>query len=672
MEEKASRELRHFNETRLKELHYYKEIYQSTLKEWKKFIHGRDNIDESVIPDEVLNAWVRCRDLDLDPLKLPEKKILSAKALTALLNRNREFIEVSRPFLRNLYQFLEGSGFHVVLFDGQGYLLEILGDHDVADIMRGAGGVIGALWNEQSAGHNVVGAVVLEKKPIQIFGSQHYIKAYHGETGSGAPIFSPEGDLLGGITTSARNARVNPHTHGMVVAAAYAVENELRTRKAFEERQRAYWFQQSVIASIMEAMIAVDNKGVISLINDPARKLFASCFIQPEGMPLHAILAEKNADLLRLIEEKAKVTDQEVRVFSRGAWNDFTVTVTPILSSENKSIGKIIVLNEIKRAKSMVATMTGARAVYRFEDICGENPRFLITMEQAKMVAGNDSNVLLLGRSGTGKDIFAQAVHNASRRKNGPYVAINCGAIPRDLLASELFGHEEGAFTGARKGGHQGKFELADGGTIFLDEIAELPLELQAVLLRVIEDKLVTRIGGRQTRKIDVRVITATNKNLREEIARGTFREDLFYRINVFNIEMIPLCERPDDIPLLTRCFIKTYEEKLGKKIDRVEDRILEVFSRYPWPGNVRELQNVIERMMNFAPANELTKDLVPAEILRARPEPARIEDLESPEEKEKELIRKMLDLKFNKIKIAEKLNISRATLYRRIKKYGL
>ncbi|MFW6052694.1 MAG: sigma-54-dependent Fis family transcriptional regulator, partial [Desulfosalsimonas sp.] len=489
---KESRELRLFNETRQKELQYYKEIYQNTLKEWKKFISGHDDIDVSLIPAEEMNAWIRCRDLGLDPLALPEKTILTGKALTALIDRNREFIEVSRPFLQKLYQFLEGSGFHVVLFDAQGYLLEILGDHDVADVMRRAGGVVGALWNEQSAGHNVAGTVVIEKKPIQIFGSQHYIKAYHGETGSGAPVFSPEGDLLGGITTSARNARVNPHTHGMVVAAAYAVENELRTRRAFAECQRAYWFQQSVIASVMEAMIAVDNKGVISLINDPARKLFAPFSIQPEGAALQSILADKNAGLLRLIEENDKVTDQEVRIFSRGAWNDFTVTITPILSSENKGIGKIVVLNEIKRAKTMVATMMGARAVYRFEDICGENPRFLITMEQAKMVAGNDSNVLLLGKSGTGKDIFAQAIHNASRRKDGPYVAINCGAIPRDLLASELFGHEEGAFTGARKGGHQGKFELADGGTIFLDEIAELPLELQAVLLRVIEDKLVT------------------------------------------------------------------------------------------------------------------------------------------------------------------------------------
>ena len=199
------------------------------------------------------------------------------------------------------------------------------------------------------------------------------------------------------------------------------------------------------------------------------------------------------------------------------------------------------------------------------------------------------SNVLLLGKSGTGKDIFAQSIHNASDRKNGPYVAINCGAIPRDLIASELFGHEEGAFTGSRRGGNQGKFELADGGTIFLDEIAETPLELQTALLRVIEDKSVLRIGGTRVRPVDVRIIAATNKDLRDEVQKGNFREDLYYRANVFAIEMVPLCERLDDIPLLTDHFIKQCASAMKKNIARVDKKIMDVFMSYTWPGNVRE-----------------------------------------------------------------------------------
>ena len=376
--------------------------------------------------------------------------------------------------------------------------------------------------------------------------------------------------------------------------------------------------------------------------------------------------------LIRMIENYDHITDKEVQIFSHNSWSDYTLSITPIISAASQHIGKIIVFDEIKRVKTMVTKMMGASAVYRFEDICGQNSRFLITMEQARMVAQNNSNVLLLGKSGTGKDIFAQSIHNASSRRDGPFVAINCGAIPRDLIASELFGHEEGAFTGSRRGGSQGKFELADGGTIFLDEIAELPLQLQPVLLRVIEDKSITRIGGKQTRKIDVRIITATNKNLREEIAKENFREDLYYRINVFSIELIPLSQRPDDIPLLTRWFIKKYEDRLGKRIRHVDDVIIDAFRRYSWPGNIRELQNVIERMMNFTRSDELTYNLLPGELVNTRSTPDQLGDMESPEEKEKKVIIKMLNLHYNKIDIAEKLNVSRATLYRKIKKYGI
>jgi transcriptional regulator with PAS, ATPase and Fis domain len=280
--------------------------------------------------------------------------------------------------------------------------------------------------------------------------------------------------------------------------------------------------------------------------------------------------------------------------------------------------------------------------------------------------------VLLLGESGTGKDILAQAIHNASPRRDGPYVAINCAAIPRDLIASELFGYAEGAFTGSRRGGSQGKFEMADGGTIFLDEIAETPLEIQAVLLRVIEDKSVVRIGSNQIRTVDVRIICATNKDLIEEVGRGNFRKDLYYRLNVFNIHLPPVRERKDDIPLLVDAFVKKCASALGKTITGVDEKAMEIFLRYSWPGNVRELQNVVERMVNYASSERLTSSLIPPEIAGIDRSSHRHVDLVSPEETEKNLIRHMLALKFSKVRIAEELNISRATLFRKMKKHRL
>ena len=370
----------------------------------------------------------------------------------------------------------------------------------------------------------------------------------------------------------------------MTVAAAHAIENSLQTKKALAGAEMASSYQKTVISSIPEALITLDNRGVVSLLNENARKMFS---LEPGclGKHLRDIFSPENRRFFGAVESSESVTDAEVRIFSRDTWNDYTLTCNPILSPDNETIGKILILNEIRRAKTMVTRMIGAKANYRFEDICGRNPRFLMTVDQAKMVSRSSSNVLLLGRSGTGKDLFAQAIHNESERRDGPYVAINCGAIPRDLITSELFGYEEGAFTGSRRGGNQGKFELADTGTIFLDEIAEIPLELQTALLRVIEDKSVVRLGGTRVRPVDVRIIAATNKDLREEVRKGNFREDLYYRANVFAIDMVPLRERPDDIPLLVDCFVRKYERAMVKKIDRIDEKVLGIFMQLSLAG---------------------------------------------------------------------------------------
>jgi len=651
---------------------YYERYYQRTYLEWKKFISGDRNIDMSVIPQEVFDSWILCAQLGVDPFGQPCNEVLTGEALEAVLAKNKEFIDVSRPFMRNLYRFLEGSGFMVSLFDQNCYVLEILGDPEEDKLIRTARGFVGACWDVKNAGNNAGSAVILYKKPMQVFGAQQYIRLYHGATGSGAPIFGPEGDLLGGIVLFGRYYRANPHTLGMAVAAANAIENQLRIRKAFAESRVAYSYQQTVISSIQEALIAVDSAGRVTLINDNARKMFGLAAVKVEGRSIRDIFSHENSQFFTLIENNETIPDTEVRVFSKNMSGDYTLTCNPIYSPDKNVIGKIIILNEIQRAKSMVTKMMGASANFSFDDIYGQNSRFLMTVDQARMVSQSSSNVLLLGKSGTGKDIFAQAIHNASDRRNGPYVAINCGAIPRELIASELFGHEEGAFTGSRRGGNQGKFELADGGTLFLDEIAETPLELQTALLRVIEDKSVLRIGGTRVRPVDVRIIAATNKDLREEVRKGNFREDLYYRANVFAIEMVPLKDRLDDIPFLADYFIKRYASTMKKRITRVDKKVIETFMNYPWPGNIRELQNAVERMINFLKTSELTVELIPDHIRHPGHAAENREDAIAPHEAARLMISRMLNQKIRKSHIAEKMNISRATLYRMMKRYDL
>ena len=647
--------------------------YNKTRSEWKKFMSGSTRVDPSIIPGEILESWKRCRQMEVDPDGTILRQVLSGKVLQRLLEKNRHFIEVSRPFMKNLYQFVAGSGFLVTLFDHDGYLLEIMGDPEMIENVRRANLVIGACLTEAAAGTNAVGTVLELKKPIQIYGAQHYRRYYHKASDSGAPIYDPSGAFIGVIVVSGPYFVANPHTLVTVVAAAQAIGNILTARQAYEEIQISNSYLRAVLSSISEALIAIDNSNCISLINDNAKKMFIASGTDPVGKHVRSVFGDRNQGLLNLIDSKSHLTDTEIKIWSKNQYNDYLLTCNPIHADKGARIGKVLIISEIRRAKNLVSKIIGATANFKFSDICGKNERFLELVGQAKMVAKNNSNILLLGKSGTGKDVFAQAIHNESLRRNAPFMAINCAAIPRDLISSELFGYAEGAFTGSRRGGSRGKFELADGGTIFLDEIGEIPLELQAVLLRVIEDKSIIRIGGSEIKPVDVRIIAATNKNLEEEVDKGNFREDLYYRLNVFTINMIPLKERPDDIPLLVTFFVDRYGPHFGKKIDAIDQSVFEHFMRYTWPGNIRELQNVIERMLNLTVSSRLTADLIPAKILKAEQGGDELDHLLGVSGgNELQLIRKMLQMNLSKKEIARRLKMGRTTLYRRLAEYDL
>jgi transcriptional regulator with GAF, ATPase, and Fis domain len=269
-----------------------------------------------------------------------------------------------------------------------------------------------------------------------------------------------------------------------------------------------------------------------------------------------------------------------------------------------------------------------------FEEIVGTSPALHAVLSRVSKVAPTDSSVLITGETGTGKELIARAVHRRSQRSSRPFVSVNCAAIPRDLLASELFGHEKGAFTGAIQR-RVGRFELAEGGTIFLDEIGELPAETQVALLRVLQEREFERIGGTVSIRSNVRVIAATNRDLQATIAAGTFRSDLFYRLNVFPIEVPPLRERREDIPVLVAYFIDRYARKAGKSFRSINKQSLELLQSYPWPGNIRELQNIIERSVVVCDTENFSVD----ESWLSR-QPLRSEPKGRPEERLPELSR--------------------------------
>lgn len=335
--------------------------------------------------------------------------------------------------------------------------------------------------------------------------------------------------------------------------------------------------------------------------------------------------------------------------------------------------GVVISFRDIEEAQKLVYNFNTRKIKNTVDDIIGISENIMLAKKQALITARSNSTVLITGESGTGKEMFAKAIHYASAREDKPFVTVNCGAIPENLLESELFGYEKGAFTGASEKGKEGKFELADGGTIFLDEIGDMPLHLQVKILHVLQNMRFDRVGGSKSILVDVRVIAATNKDLEKLIEEGRFREDLYYRLSVIPLSIPPLRERKDDIKLLMYHFLKKYNSFMNKNIEKFSPEVEELYMNHDWPGNVRELENAVEYGTNMAFGNVITMEEVPARILRKEEEMDRFRNLDRPLAEqvklyEKEIITKKLK-QHNGVKetVAKELGLSRATLYRKL-----
>jgi len=639
--------------------------------EWEKFAAGRTDIDVAVIPHDILNSWRRCRDAGLDPWKKPTPPTPSTAEMQALLEDNSQLIRAGRPLINHFNKCVDTTRFLVCLFDKEGRILETCVNDHCKKLAQSTRLIPGALWTEEIVGTNSISIVLAVRKPAQCFGPQHYMRAYHADAASSAPIYNPQGEFIGGISLISTCYRSSTQPLVFATTIAHTIEIRMKTEKVTEEAQIAGSYQQAVFSAIPQAIIAFDSKSRVTMINDGARRLL-QIHSRIEGRHIQDVLKPDNLEFVTIVEGSKLVNNSEIRIALGQVDANCVVSSSPICGRDGVPIGKIVILNESQKVRKPAAKMFRAKANFQLKDICGRNSRFIRTVQHVQMAAGSDSNVLLLGESGTGKDIFAQVIHNSGSRRDGPYVAINCASIPRDLIASELFGHAEGAFTGARRGGNTGKFELADGGTIFFDEIAETSLEFQAILLRVVEEKAIVRVGGTNIQPVDIRIIAATNKNITEEIRKGSFRQDLYYRLNVFTIETLPLRDRKDDIPLLIDNFIRKYSSAMDKKVIRIHDNVIKILEDYPWPGNIRELQNVIERMITVASGQELTIALVPDEILHWHYNDEYWTDNYSVKKREKETIIRMMKMDIPRNKIAEKLNMARSSLYRKLKEYGL
>jgi PAS domain S-box-containing protein len=429
----------------------------------------------------------------------------------------------------------------------------------------------------------------------------------------------------------------------------------------------------TVIETTHEGIFDIDRNGYIKHCNNMAERLFSAARNDIIGGHISEyMLGSPALDVVKT--GKGYTEGEEVYKTWKGT-RHFIVTAKPYFSGAEVK-GVVISFRDIEEAKKLVYNINAGALKYTFDDIIGESEAMRRVKNQALITARGSSTVLITGESGTGKEMFAKAIHYSGVRNNGPFVTVNCGAIPENLLESELFGYEKGAFTGASERGKAGKFELADGGTIFLDEIGDMPPHLQVKILHVLQNMRFERVGGSKTIIADVRVIAATNKDLEAMIRRGTFREDLYYRLSVIPLTAPPLRGRREDIRLLMDYFLDKYNAFMNKKIVGFTERAEKAYEGYDWPGNVRELENAVEYGVNMAHGDRIDKDAVPARLLRdVRGAPPRdaagVTLSEILRSYETEIITRKLKQYGSgaraKDAAAKELGISRATLYRRM-----
>jgi len=651
---------------------------------WERFI-STGEIEPGTLSAEVEASWRRCQYAGVDPFAGRSSRVLAPATFAALAERKQTLIHVAKPFMDNLFRLVAGTSFVVLLFDEHGYLLETVGDPERILMSHDLNLNKGALWAETEVGTNGAGTPLLLGRPFQVSGQEHFCRKHHRWTCSGAPILDPNGNTIGLLDMSGPVNETHLHTLGLVMAAVEAIQHELELGLRHQELTLANNRLASILLTVTDGVIVLDMDGAINQINPVAERLLALSSQQAAGHGIDMVVQDI-APVRALLNRGLEFLDQELDLRASGRTVHCMASGKPILDEGGSIKGAVLFVNPINKIKRLVNRFNGAQARFQFSDILGDGPALKRAILLGRQAAGSESTILLTGESGTGKEMFAHSIHNLSDRKPGPFVAVNCGAIPRELIASELFGYQEGAFTGASRGGRPGKFELASGGTLFLDEIGDMPMEQQIALLRVLQDQTITRIGGDRALVVDVRIICATHKDLRVEIRKGAFRQDLYYRLNVVSIPLPPLREHPEDIPLLLAVFAHKFTSRKGLPDLSIDPELIRALQAYPWPGNIREFQNGVERMVHSVQGSVLALEHIPEEFIDS-PDPMAefraIGALEVPKGKGKvrerllgeervEILACLVKCRGNLSKASRELGMARNTLYRKIQKYEL
>lgn len=581
----------------------------------------------------VKQSWKRCQESNLNAWEKANDQIISSKRIKEIIQENHPLIQESLPLFNKLAPFLLSTEHIALLSDRDGNIIHTVGDPVFANQAQKVQLQIGANWTENSKGTNAIGTALIAQQPVQIQGEQHYFLENRFLTCSAAPIFSPTGELLGVIDISTRKE----YSHPFALTIACMIAETLQNRFLYADAQRVIALGESPVVKGEPGkvpLVGLDRDGRLIGFNESAKQQLGT---------------EALGKRLPQEYERAgrEVQDKRPRLFMSGSWTD--------ASSKTSDADA---LKSLKKPKTQLKP---------FPRLAGSCPLFLQAKMLGQKAAQVDFPVLILGESGTGKELFAQMVHETGPRAQEPFIAVNCSAISENLIESELFGYESGAFTGANREGRIGKFEAAKKGTIFLDEIGDMSLRGQAALLRVLQEKVVTPVGSNQSRPIQARIIAATHRNLPEEIKAGRFRADLYYRLKGVSIHLPPLRKRSDIIQVAEHLMQQIAPEQPSELLPSAKAKLV----AYSWPGNVRELQGVLVQAAFLSDGDDIGEEHIQLEGLTEEAEHE--QGIPSLRETELVAIRRALHSSGGNVsKAAKLLQIGRNTLYRKMAEYQL
>jgi transcriptional regulator of acetoin/glycerol metabolism len=619
------------------------------------------------VRDPILASWQRSMEMGVDAGKLGSRAIADAEELSLRRQKNAQLRRAASAAFKRLEPHLSDAKSILILADDQGVIIDALGDESVLDDGRNIHLEVGGQWDERVVGTNGIGTVLRTGLPMYVHAAEHFVEGVQSWTCAGAPIRDPfDSSVIGVVDLSGPPEIFRRHNVALVLAAAREIEIALAEQQRDDRAQLLEAFLETKYRHAGNSFLLLDQNGRIMFrrgideTSDPSDKLLVGRKLLPE------LSAFSDKDLPRLLPPEVRVEGLERLILGNSACG----AALFLQAAASKS----------PRSRDAVTIQPRNNVSEDPIHIVGSSPKMLEAIELAERAAKVNVSVLIHGETGVGKELFARLIHSRLGRPDAPYIPVNCAAISSDLIGAELFGYVDGAFTGAVRGGRAGKFEQADGGLLCLDEVGDMPIELQPYLLRALEQRAIYRMGDNKRRPVDVRLVTMTNRDLRQEIEKGNFRRDLFYRIGVVTIEVPPLRARGSDIPALIEHFSDHYANQVGRPKMAFDEETMKLLLAHRWPGNVRELRNTIQRIYLVGSGPVITaKDLPPE--LRDNFEQPKADSLESIlsgnsgdlESIEASAIRRtIIAEKGNLTRVAAVLGISRPTLYRKMRQYRI